>query len=76
MMTNANIIGQLLTILIAFYKFKTLTEGNWQDLLLISGLIPGIISIVLCATFIFESPRFLLIKKKWEQAFEILNKIL
>jgi MFS family permease len=71
-MNSGFILGELITILLAYNCLEKIDEGNWRKLIFFSA----------CVTLIpffgiwfwgYESPRFLLLKGEFKNAVKILN---
>ncbi len=59
-LTNfAFVLGELLTIIIAFNTLETLESGNWRLMILLSGSL-AVFPLIFLFVWGFESPRFLL----------------
>jgi len=65
--------GELAVCLIAYIFLDSFSSGNWRALLLWAAF-PAFITFFLSLFFLEESPRYLLIFKKYDQAFFLLEK--
>jgi hypothetical protein len=62
------------TVLAAYRIFNGLDEGNWRLLLVITS-IPIYVAFILCCFYLYESPRFLLANKRFDEGFSVLNEM-
>lgn len=66
-------LGELVTILMAYFCLDSTTRGNWRLLLLWSSL-PGFIALIFIYTSMQESPRYLLLcTNQYEKAFAAID---
>ena len=63
-----------MVILLSIYLIPGLNPDHWRQLLLLISL-PSLISVIFQYTKLEESPRYLAIYRKFEQAIEVLNDI-
>jgi len=68
-------IGEMITCLIAVIFLDTFSSGNWRALVMWSAL-PGIFTFLLVYFFLEESPRYLLVFQKYDEAFRHINNII
>lgn len=74
LLTMSMVIGELYGALIAFFVLDNLADGNWR-LLIFFGALPGVIAWLLGYLYLLESPRYLLLTGKMEEAFDIIGRI-
>ena len=74
LLTMSMVIGELYGALVAYFVLDSLTDGNWR-LLIFFGAIPGVIAWVVGYLYLLESPRYLLLTGKMEEAFDIIGRI-
>lgn len=67
--------GELLTILFAYIFLNNFNSGNWRAMAAWSS-IPSIITFLFCFIFMSESPRYLLVKKQYDDFFILVKKII
>lgn len=67
--------GELMTCLIAYIFMDDLGHGNWRAITIWSS-IPGLLTFILCCFFLEESPRYLLVFRKYNQFYLLIDKIL
>lgn len=71
-------LGEILTIIVAYFCLNNLQFGNWR-LLLIWTSIPGFVAFYLTIKYLKESPRYLLVlqphKHSKEESIELINEI-
>ena len=65
---------RLTVCLLAYIFMPSLVSGNWRAVLAWASLPAGIV-FVITLIFIYESPRFLLLKDKSDKAMEVMIKI-
>ncbi len=68
-------VGELITCVIAFVFLDSFSSGNWRALTMWSA-VPGILTFLLTAFFLEESPRYLLAFQKIDEAFKLINRII
>jgi MFS family permease len=73
-MNSGFIVGEIITIGIAYYCLDSINTGDWRQMIFLSACV------ILLPFFGiwcwgYESPRFLLLKGLYNEAFEILDKI-
>ena len=68
------VLGQLYAAFIGYFLLDNLDRGNWRVLLIFCS-IPGILAGLLAYLFLDESPRYLMMVGKYDEAFEICEKI-
>ena len=66
-------MGELITCLLAYIFLDSFSSGNWRGLLLWASL-PSFFTFLLILFCLEESPRFLLVFKKYDKAFALLEK--
>lgn len=64
--------GSLLTCLVAYLTLDSIDHGDWRGVTLWSSF-PGMITFLLCAFFMHESPRYLLLSGQKEKFLKVLN---
>ena len=74
LMNTAFVIGELLTIAFAYYTMEDIETGNWRLLIFCCAMLT-VLPLVTVLFWGYESPRFLLLKGKFTEAVETLNKI-
>lgn len=67
-------VGGVYVILAAMWYIPDLNSDNWREVLLLSS-IPGVFALFFTIILLDESPRFLAIVGKNEQAIKVLEKI-
>ena len=66
-------MGQLFACLLGLLTLQSLDKGDWR-LLTIYSTLPAVVSMIMSFFYLDESMRYLLIKGKVEEAFELLSK--
>jgi len=61
--------------LLSFLTLDNLKTGNWR-LLLVLSTIPSFMIMIGAAIWLDESPRFLLLNKNYDEAFDVINKMI
>lgn len=67
-------VGGLLVILASMILMPNLDSDNWRKVLAFAT-VPAVIAVIFQSLFVDESPRFLAISGKFDEAIDILNKI-
>jgi putative MFS transporter len=65
-------IGKIYGVFLAYFFLKSFTEGDWKSMMIMSSL-PNIIVLYGVVNHIQESPRYLIAKGRFEEAFRIIN---
>lgn len=61
--------------LLSFFTLDNLKTGNWR-LLLVLSTIPSLMIMIGAGLWLDESPRFLLLNKNYDEAFNVINKMI
>lgn len=67
--------GEMITCFIAYLFLDTFHSGNWRALVIWSA-VPGFITFVFSIIWLKESPRYLLVFQKYDEAFKLINQII
>lgn len=67
--------GELITCFMAYLSLDTLYSGNWRALVIWSA-VPGFLTFMLSFYCLQESPRYLLVFQKYDEAFKLINQII
>lgn len=65
-------LGQLFICFVGLLTLSSLDQGNWR-LLTVWSTLPAIVSLILSFFFLDESPRYLLSKRRFNEAIDLLN---
>jgi len=68
-------LGEMFVCLLSFLTLDNLKTGNWR-LLLVLSTIPSFMIMIGAAIWLDESPRFLLLNKNYDEAFDVINKMI
>ena len=73
--TSAFSVGQVVSMIVAYFCLKDLEEGNWRLMLIICSF-PCIFVWYGCSKFMLESPRYVMISNDIEEGIDILNHVI
>ena len=66
-------VGEVITILLAWFYLDSLEQGDWRKLLLMAS-VPSLICLIMVSWKVKPSARFeFLVKKNYSKAFEVLD---
>lgn len=68
-------LGEMFVCLLSFLTLDNLKTGNWR-LLLVLSTIPSFMIMIGAAIWLDESPRFLLLNRNYDEAFNVIDKMI